>query len=113
MAGFRIGMGLAPWMLSPIAPMRWEHNAETSESVAVYYAPALPSISVLHRGRDAVCNAMLGFVGFSQLKLPGGSIVEGSSRTSRRDRSSVSDVNQSIRIPGWAIRRLMRRVFRT
>jgi hypothetical protein len=75
MEAFGIGMGLAPWTLSPIAPMRWEHNAETSESVAVYYAPALPSISVLHRGRDAVCNAMLGFFGFSQLELPGGSIV--------------------------------------
>jgi hypothetical protein len=67
--GSRIGMGLAPWTLSPIAPMRWEQNAESGESVTVYYAPALPSVSVLHRGLDVVCIFVLGFVGLSLIKL--------------------------------------------
>ena len=67
--GTRIGMGLAPWTLSPLAPMRWERYARPGATLTVYYAPGRPSVSVLHRGFDVVSIAVLVLVGIALLKF--------------------------------------------
>ena len=65
----RIGMGLAPWTLSPLGPMRWERHARPGAALTVYHAPGLPSISVLHRGIDVVSIAVLVLVGIALRKF--------------------------------------------
>ncbi len=67
--GTRIGMGLAPWTLSPLGPMRWERHARPGATLTVYHAPGRPSISVLHRGFDVVSVAVLALVGIALLKF--------------------------------------------
>lgn len=67
MKGTRIGMGLAPWSLSPFRPMQWERHARIGAEVTVYHAPDRPSVSVLHRGVDLVSTAMLVLMGVSLL----------------------------------------------
>jgi len=67
--GTRIGMGLAPWTLSPLGPMRWERHARPGATLTVYYAPGQPSVSVLHRGFDVVSIAVLVLVGIALLKF--------------------------------------------
>jgi len=69
MEGTRIGMGLASWTLSPLGPMRWERYARPGSALTVYHAPGLPSVSVLHRGPDAVSIAVLALVGIALLKF--------------------------------------------
>ena len=69
--GSRIGMGLAPWTLSPLGPMRWERYARPGEAITVYHSPGQPSISVLHRGFDVVSIAVLALVGIALLKFSG------------------------------------------
>lgn len=69
MEGTRIGMGLAPWTLSPFGPMPWERYARPGSALTVYHAPGLPSVSVLHRGPDVVSIAILAMVGISLLKF--------------------------------------------
>tara|TARA_Y100001933_G_scaffold263100_1_gene323299 strand:+ start:882 stop:1460 length:579 start_codon:yes stop_codon:yes gene_type:complete len=69
MTGTRIGMGLAPWTLSPFGQMRWERYARTGAELTVYHAPGLPGISVLHRGLDVVSIVILAVVGISLLKF--------------------------------------------
>ena len=67
--GSRIGMGLAPWTLSPLGPMGWEQNARPGTAVTVYHPPFLPSVSVLHRGIDVVSIAVLVLVGIALIKF--------------------------------------------
>ena len=67
--GSRIGMGLAPWTLSPLGPMRWERYARAGAALTVYHAPGQPSVSVLHRGPDVVSIAVLVLVGIALLKF--------------------------------------------
>ena len=65
----RIGMGLAPWTLSPLGPMRWEKYARPGAALTVYHPPYFPSVSVLHRGPDVVSIAVLVLVGIALLKF--------------------------------------------
>ena len=67
--GSRIGMGLAPWTLSPLGPMRWERYAEPGSAVTVYHTPNWPSVSVLHRGPDVVSIAVLILVGIALIRF--------------------------------------------
>ena len=67
--GSRIGMGLAPWTLSPLGPMRWERHARPGAALTVYHPPYFPSVSVLHRGPDVVSIAVLVLVGIALLKF--------------------------------------------
>lgn len=67
----RIGMGLAPWTLSPLGPMRWERYARPGAALTVYHAPNLSSVSVLHRGPDVVSIAILVLVGIALVKFSG------------------------------------------
>jgi len=69
MTATRIGMGLAPWTLSPFGPMRWERHARTGAELTVYHAAGLPGVSVLHRGIDVVSIVILAVVGISLLKF--------------------------------------------
>ena len=66
----RVGMGFRPWSLSPFSLMDWERDIETPPTnLKVWHSPAVPGISVLHRGPDMVVTIAFAVVGLTFLTL--------------------------------------------
>jgi hypothetical protein len=64
----RVGMGFRPWSLSPFSLMDWERDIETDPAnLNVWHSPAIPGISVLHRGPDWVVTIAFAIVGLAFL----------------------------------------------
>ncbi|NKI35596.1 DUF3592 domain-containing protein [Wenzhouxiangella sp. XN79A] len=66
----RVGMGFRSWSLSPFSLMDWERDLESlPANVEVWHSPAIPEISVLHRGPDVVLTISFAFMGLTFLSL--------------------------------------------